>query len=148
VLIKLDREQPRQFALVLNTSPASSGRHAPFTKRKSPAEAGLRCIELLPFISGSGCFVRRPAVRPVRASASAGRVAGSGSAGRRRLADHLDRLDSDFADSLESSSGVCGGNVVQRRDADPCSCCTTLCVSRGNLTLSVRGLELRAAEVR
>jgi hypothetical protein len=67
-------------------------------------------MELLLFISGSGCFVRHPAVRPVRASASAGRVAGSGSAGRRRLADHLDRpagrLDSDFADSLESSFGV------------------------------------------
>jgi len=44
--------------------------------------------------------------------------------------------------------GFWRGNVVQRGDADPCSCRTTRCLSRANLTSSVCGLELRVAEVR
>ena len=116
---------------------------APLIK-KSPAEAGLS-EENLPNedTKFSGHHRARHldhlAVRPVRASASAGRVAGSGSAGRRRLAGHL---DSDFADSLERSFAVCRGNFGQRRDADPCSFRTTPCASRGNLTSSVCRLEL------
>jgi hypothetical protein len=89
---------------------------APLIK-KSPAEAGLS-EENLPNedTKFSGHHRARHldhlAVRPVRASASAGRVAGSGSAGRRHLADRLGRLDSDFADSLESSSlGFVGGTL-------------------------------------
>jgi hypothetical protein len=89
---------------------------APLIK-KSPAEAGLS-EENLPNedTKFSGHHRARHldhlAVRPVRALASAGRVAGSGSAGRRHLADRLGRLDSDFADSLESSSlGFVGGTL-------------------------------------
>jgi hypothetical protein len=117
---------------------------APLIK-KSPAEAGLS-EENLPNedtkFSGHhrARHLAHLAVRPVRASASAGRVAGSGSAGRRHLAD---RLDSDFADSLESSSGVCGGNIVQCRDADPCSCRTTLlCIPRELNFICTWSLEL------
>ena len=63
---------------------------------------------------------------------------------RARHLDHLaDRLDSDFADSLESSCGVCGGNIVQCRDADPCSCRTTLlCIPRELNFICTWSLEL------